>query len=74
LPLLGLTHGGLPGAAVAFAADKGVTAISDANAARRAVELFYGPQAKRLVDPRFAKAAGLLGQGASQEERRLQRR
>jgi hypothetical protein len=64
LPLLGLTHGGLPGAAVAAAADKGITAIGNANNARKATELLYGPQAVRPVDPRFAKGAGLLGKAA----------
>jgi hypothetical protein len=64
LPLLGLTHGGLPGAAVGAVADKGLTAISNANNARKATELFYGPQARRPVDPRFARVAGLLSQGS----------
>jgi hypothetical protein len=64
LPLLGLTHGGLPGAAVGAVADKGLTAISNANNARKATELFYGSQARRPVDPRFAKVAGLLAQGS----------
>ncbi len=64
LPLLGLTHGGLPGAAVAVAADKGITAFGNANAARRANELFYGPQARRVPDPRFAEGLGLLSGGS----------
>jgi hypothetical protein len=34
LPLLGLTHGGIPGAAIAYAADKGLTSIANQNAAR----------------------------------------
>lgn len=63
LPLLGLTHGGLPGAAVGAVLDKGVTAARNAEAGRKATELFYGPQAKRLADPRFAKASGVLGFG-----------
>lgn len=61
LPLLGLTHGGLPGAAMGAVLDKGVTAARNANDARKATELFYGPQAKRLPDPRFAQGTGLLG-------------
>jgi hypothetical protein len=64
LPLLGLTHGGLPGAAVGAVLDKGVTATRNANDARKATELFYGPQAKRLADPRIAKGLGLLTQGS----------
>ncbi|KRR21914.1 hypothetical protein [Bradyrhizobium retamae] len=64
LPLLGFSGGGLPGAAVAFGVDRGLTAVGNANAARKATNLFYGPQAKRPVDPRFAKGLGLLSQGA----------
>jgi hypothetical protein len=64
LPLLGLTHGGLPGAAVGAVADKGLTAISNANNARKATELFYGSQARQPVDPRFARVVGLLSQGS----------
>ena len=64
LPLLGLTHGGLPGAGLAFVADKGLTAVGNANAARKASELFYGPQATRGIDPQFARTAGLLSQGS----------
>ena len=64
LPLLGFSGGGLPGAAVAFGVDKGLTAVGNANAKRKAVNLFYGPQDVRPVDPRFAKGAGLLSQGA----------
>jgi hypothetical protein len=64
LPLLGFSGGGLPGAAIAFGVDKGLTAAGNANATRKAVSLFYGPQAKRPADPRFAKGAGLLSQGA----------
>jgi hypothetical protein len=64
LPLLGFSGGGLPGAAVAFGVDKGLTAVGNASAKRKAVNLFYGPQDVRPVDPRFAKGAGLLSQGA----------
>lgn len=73
LPLLGLTHGGLPGAAMGAVLDKGVTAARNAGDARKATELFYGPQAKRLPDPRFAQAAGLLAQGSMTAERRRSR-
>jgi len=64
LPLLGFSGGGLPGAAVAFGVDNGLTAVSNASAKRKAVSLFYGPQAARPADSRFAKGAGLLMQGA----------
>ncbi|WP_426526802.1 hypothetical protein [Bradyrhizobium sp. McL0615] len=64
LPLLGFSGGGLPGAAVALGVDKGLAAIGNANAARKATSLFYGDQGKRSIDPRFAKGAGLLSQGA----------
>lgn len=73
LPLLGLTHGGLPGAAVGAVLDKGVTAARNAGDARKATELFYGPQAKRLPDPRFAQAVGLLAQGSMTADRRRSR-
>lgn len=73
LPLLGLTHGGLPGAAMGAVLDKGVTAARNAGDARKATELFYGPQAKRLPDPRFAQATGLLAQGSMTADRRRSR-
>jgi hypothetical protein len=73
LPLLGLTHGGLPGAAMGAVLDKGVTAARNANDARKATELFYGPQAKRLADPRFGQAVGLLAQGSMTADRRRSR-
>ncbi|MCA6114242.1 hypothetical protein J6524_04770 [Bradyrhizobium sp. WSM 1738] len=64
LPLLGFSGGGLPGAAIAFAVDKGAAKVAEKNAARKATELFYGPQAKRPIDPRYSKGLGLLSQGA----------
>jgi hypothetical protein len=67
LPLLGFHGGGLPGAVAGYALDKGVTAIGNANAARKATSLFYGEQAKRSIDPRFATGAALLGQGSLPE-------
>jgi hypothetical protein len=44
LTLLGFTHGGLPGAAIAYGMDKGLTALGNAKAARNATKLFYGKQ------------------------------
>jgi hypothetical protein len=67
LPLLGFHGGGFPGAVAGYALDKGVTAIGNANAARKATSLFYGEQAKRAIDPRFATGAALLGQGSLPE-------
>jgi hypothetical protein len=64
LPLLGFGHGGVPGAIVGMAADKGLTALSNAKAARKATELFYGPQAKRPTSPVYSKAARLIAQSA----------
>lgn len=69
LPLLGMTHGGLPGAAVGALADKGLTAVANAGAARKATSLFYGPQAVRPVNPNFAKVSGLLSQGEENQRR-----
>jgi hypothetical protein len=64
LPLLGFNAGGLPGAAVALGVDKGLAAVANANNTRKATELFYGKQAARVANPRFAEGAGLLSQGA----------
>lgn len=64
LPLLGLTHGGLPGAAAAIGIDKGLAAIGNARQARAATKLFYGGQTPRAVNDRFAKTAGLVAQGS----------
>ncbi|UZE51917.1 hypothetical protein ONR75_15915 [Rhodopseudomonas sp. P2A-2r] len=65
LPLLGFSHGGVPGAALAVGLDKGLQAMGNAKAARSATKLFHGEQASRPVDPRFAKGLGLLSQGAA---------
>lgn len=64
LPLLGFTHGGIPGAGVAYGIDKGLTAIGNAKAARNATKLFYGEQAKRPINPVHARAARLIAQTA----------
>lgn len=73
LPLLGFSGGGLPGAAVALGLDKGLTAARNASAKRGATELFYGPQAKRSADPRFAVVSGALGQSEESRRRRASR-
>ena len=65
LPLLGFSQGGVGGAAIALGLDKGLSAIGNAKAARSATSLFYGDQAKRAADPRFAKGLGLLSQGSA---------
>ncbi|SHN66517.1 hypothetical protein [Bradyrhizobium erythrophlei] len=62
LPLLGFSHGGVPGAAVAVGIDKALTSLANAKAARNATKLFYGAQPRRAVDPRFTRAGGLAGQ------------
>ncbi len=62
LPLLGFSHGGVPGAAVAVGIDKALSSFANAKAARNAAKLFYGAQPRRAVDPRFARAGGLAGQ------------
>ncbi len=67
LPLLGFTHGGVPGAAVAYGIDKGLNAIGNAKAARNATKMFYGSQARRAADPRFTRPLGLLSQGSLPE-------
>lgn len=64
LPLLGLTHGGIPGAAVAYGLDKGISAVGEKAAARKATSLFYGEQPQRSANPAFGKASGLIGFGA----------
>lgn len=64
LPLLGFSGGGLPGAAIGFGVDMGLGAVANANSKRKAIQLFYGEQAARPANPRFAKGAGLLSQGA----------
>lgn len=64
LPLLGFAHGGLPGAAVALGVDKGLGAIGNIKNARNATKLFYGDQAKRPINPQFAKVTGVAAQSA----------
>jgi len=49
LPLLGFTHGGVPGAAVAYGMDKALNALGNAKAARNATKLFYGKQPDKFA-------------------------
>ncbi len=64
LPLLGFSHGGMMGAAVGAAADRGLTAIGNARAATKAQNMFFGQQPKRPVNPSIAPATALLTQGS----------
>lgn len=63
LPLAGFTHGGIPGAVVGYAADRGLTSLANARAARQVKNLYYGRQPVAPADPRFAKAAVIAAQG-----------
>ena len=72
LPLLGLTAGGLPGAVVGAVADKGLTSVANAGAARKATSLFYGEQAKRPAKD-FAKGSGLAARGPLEIENQRRR-
>jgi hypothetical protein len=62
LPIVGFSHGGLPGAALGTAVDKATTVIGNKRAASKAVKLFYGPQVSQrtpVVAPqRFGALAG----------------
>ncbi|MGJ4954630.1 hypothetical protein ACQR1H_03225 [Bradyrhizobium sp. HKCCYLRH2015] len=74
LPLLGLTQGGLPGAAVAVAADKGLSAVGNLNAAHNARRLFYGPQPGRQVSKGLMLASGLRAQAMIEQSNQRRRR
>lgn len=65
LALLGFTHGGLPGAAVAMGAEKAVHGIRNSRAASDAVKRFYGPQPIAPIDPSAGRALSILTQGGS---------
>lgn len=63
LPFVGLHAGGLPGVAVALAANKGVGKAVDRAAAVRAQRLFYGDQPRRAASQlpqRFGALGGAL--------------
>lgn len=68
LPFIGLHAGGLPGVAVALAANKGVTKAVDRAAAVRAQKLFYGDQPRRAgsqLPQRFGALGGALAANQS---------
>lgn len=62
LPIVGFSHGGLPGAALGTALDKAVTMVGNKRSAAKALNLFYGPQVSQrtaVVAPqRFGALAG----------------
>ena len=62
--MIGLSHGGLPGLAMGVGAAKAAGVIANRRGAREASALFLGPRKAPPTDPRFAKAAALLFQGA----------
>lgn len=65
LALLGFSHGGLPGAALAMGAEHGLRGIRNSRAAGDAVKRFYGAQPAAPIDPRAGRAFSVLTQGAS---------
>lgn len=66
LPLLGLAHGGVPGAIVGEVGQRALSAANNARAAREVKKLLYQPEPTTPIDPRFAKAGALLTRGAMQ--------
>lgn len=66
LPMVGMVHGGIPGAIVGAVADKGITSARNARAAKEAALLYYGRQPTIPTDPRLAKAAAIALRGAAQ--------
>jgi hypothetical protein len=63
LPLLGFSHGGVPGAAIGMAADKALTWVGNKRAAGNARKLFYGEGAKRQISQQLIRqiTAGVRG-------------
>jgi hypothetical protein len=59
--MLGMVHGGLPGAAVGMAMEKGARGIGSIRNAREASRLFYGEQPK--LPSRSPRGLIVLGQG-----------
>lgn len=71
MPFIGLHAGGLPGVAVALAANKGFSKTIDKRAAVKAQQLFYGDQ-QRAAASMLPQRFGALG-GAVAGERRQSR-
>jgi hypothetical protein len=69
LPLLGFTHGGVPGAAVAYGMDKALNALGNAKAARNATKLFYGKQPDKFASlpTAIARKASAAARGLTPE-------
>jgi hypothetical protein len=69
LPLLGFTHGGVPGAAVAYGMDKALNALGNAKAARNATKLFYGKQPDKFASlpTAIARKASAAARGLTSE-------
>lgn len=63
LPLVGLAHGGVPGAIVGEVGQRAVTGLKNAKAARDVKKLLYDVPAVP-IDPRFAKAGAMLSRSA----------
>lgn len=67
LPLLGFSHGGVPGAAIGLAADKALTWVGNKKSADNARRLFYGAAARRPINRQLERVitAGTRGAGQS---------
>jgi hypothetical protein len=68
MPLIGLHTGGLPGAAIAYGADKMAGRVVDRFARNRASKLFYGPQKggpASTLPQTFGALAGAIGASQS---------
>lgn len=70
LPIVGFSHGGVPGAIMGTAIDKAVTAVGNKQAAKKAAKLFYGPQVSQTTPVVAPQRFGALGgQAASGQSR-----
>lgn len=71
LPIVGFSHGGLPGAAIGTAVDKAATMVGNKRAASKAMKMFFGPQVSQkkavLAPQRFGALGGAVA--ASQSSR-----
>jgi len=66
LPLLGFSHGGVPGAAIGMAADKALSWVGNKRAADNARKLFYGEGAKRQISQQLIRQITAGVRGATQ--------